>query len=97
MKRTPPEKGFLRIEAGTEVDDVEEIVVVGVADASKVGAQEIVRDEPKSPRGGAADEEEGPSLKMLELEVPPPPPGAFAPLCQSSKTRVARNWHISGG
>ena len=52
VKRTPLEKGFLRIEAGTKVDDVEEVVVVGMADASKVGAQEIVRGEPKSPGGG---------------------------------------------
>ena len=92
MKRTPLEEGILRIEAGSEV---EEDVDVGVADA-KVGAQEIVRAGPKSPGGSAVDEEEGPSLRMRELEVPAPPQGAFALVYQSSKTRVARDWHISG-
>ena len=81
VKRTPLEKGFLRIEAGSEVEDVEEVVAVGVADAAKVGAKEIVRAGPKSPGGGAVHEEDGsmgsglggmPVLRMRKLEVPPP-------------------------
>ena len=35
-------------------------------------------------------------LRMRELDVPHPPLGAFALVYQSSKTRVARTWHISG-
>ena len=62
----------MRIKSGSKVEDVEKVVVIGVADASKVGAREIVREEPKSLGGGAIDEEEGPSLTMRELESPPP-------------------------
>ena len=87
VKRTPLARGFLRMEAGPEEEDVAEGAIAGVRDA----AQETERCGPWSPGGGAVEEAEGPSLRMRELEVPPPPSRAFALLCQSSKTRVATN------
>jgi hypothetical protein len=47
VKSTPLDKVFLRIEAGPEVEDAEEVVVIGVADA----AQEVVREVPRMGRG----------------------------------------------
>ena len=68
VKRTPLARGFLRMEAGPEVEDVAEDAIAGVEDA----AQEIERCGPRSPGGGAVKEAEGPSLRMRKWRFHPP-------------------------